>query len=339
MIQYSSMNEMWQQLIAKLARDGVKSASRNGKMRELFGWSGQLNALGVGRSILTSKCRKLDPCFAGAELIWYLSGRDDAAFMCDYAPKYASFANPPTRDGVVYGAYGARFYTNPGWQERVFSDDTLIGVSSQLEGVVHLLKKDPDSRQAVVALWDSADLAGAIKGGTNDLPCTVCLQFRLRDNFLHASTYMRSNDAWLGTPYDVLNFTNIQKVLAGRLECYVGTYSHSVGSMHIYESDLAKVQGGMVSIEDCRGHYNSYDTEVAGNRIKLDQARWIIDMAKTGHPQKALQLIEEVGSSAMACPVLESVAACVGKWTKDPKSRMLTAGWQAAWDIKYGGES
>jgi hypothetical protein len=49
---------------------------------------------------------------------------------------------------------------------------------------------------------------------------------------------MRSNDIWLGTPYDVTMFTQLQLSMARALKMFVGTYRHHVGSLHIYERDI-----------------------------------------------------------------------------------------------------
>lgn len=55
-------------------------------------------------------------------------------------------------------------------------------------------------------------------------------------------TYMRSNDAWLGFPYDVFNFTMIQNYVAAALDVAIGRYFHMVGSMHVYEEHYDKAQ-------------------------------------------------------------------------------------------------
>jgi thymidylate synthase len=46
---------------------------------------------------------------------------------------------------------------------------------------------------------------------------------------------MRSNDAIWGLPYDIFLFTMLQELLACELGIEVGTYSHSVASLHLYE--------------------------------------------------------------------------------------------------------
>jgi thymidylate synthase len=45
---------------------------------------------------------------------------------------------------------------------------------------------------------------------------------------------MRSNDVWLGLPYDVFAFTTIQRLIAEQLKLDLGTYYHQAGSEHLY---------------------------------------------------------------------------------------------------------
>lgn len=52
---------------------------------------------------------------------------------------------------------------------------------------------------------------------------------------------MRSNDVWLGAAYDFFQFTRVQIAMASVLGIVPGTYSHHVGSLHIYESNYAAV--------------------------------------------------------------------------------------------------
>lgn len=144
--------------------------------------------------------------------------------------RVAAFA-PFTDGGVFWGAYGPR-------------------IAGDLVMLVDLMKGDPDTRQAVLTLYDSGrDLMRGVK----DVPCTVAIQFFLRertlyndphawggnpvDKFLDMWVVMRSNDAWLGLPYDLGQFSLLQVAVAGALDARIGTYTHSVGSMHLYERD------------------------------------------------------------------------------------------------------
>jgi hypothetical protein len=46
---------------------------------------------------------------------------------------------------------------------------------------------------------------------------------------------MRSNDVFLGVPYDVFSFTMLQEYIAMRTGFQLGSYFHNAGSFHLYE--------------------------------------------------------------------------------------------------------
>lgn len=125
--------------------------------------------------------------------------------------RFSQFAD----GGRLLGAYGPRAHR-------------------QLLAVEQLLKRDPDTRQAVVSLWTG----GEHDVTSRDVPCTTTLQFFLRGGQLHLRVTMRSNDLWLGVPYDLLVFSCLQRTMACALDVEPGEYTHSVGSLHLYERDL-----------------------------------------------------------------------------------------------------
>jgi thymidylate synthase len=155
--------------------------------------------------------------FSGlGELLWYLSGSNEVDFVAYYVgKKYAELAE----DGKVFGGYGPRLLS---WK----------GVD-QISNVTKILKTKRDSRNAVIQLFDSTDLAAKHK----DVPCTCTLQFMLRDRKLHLFTNMRSNDVHLGLPHDVFCFTMLQEIIANSVDADMGFYKHAVGSMHLYVKD------------------------------------------------------------------------------------------------------
>jgi thymidylate synthase len=53
---------------------------------------------------------------------------------------------------------------------------------------------------------------------------------------------MRSNDAWFGLVHDVFAFTMLQEMVARDLEVGIGTYTHFVASLHLYEDTLEKAR-------------------------------------------------------------------------------------------------
>lgn len=136
-----------------------------------------------------------------------------------YAPSYKKFAE---KDGKAHGAYGSRLLVHAGFD--------------QLQAIIKELNIRPESRQAVASIWWTSDLK--VLGKKKDMPCTLTWQFLVRDDKLHMVTNMRSNDVWLGLPYDIFCFTCVQRMMAGTLMLEPGTYTHNVGSMHLYERNF-----------------------------------------------------------------------------------------------------
>ena len=214
---FRTMDEMWMNAVSELLQRGHETTSRVGKTKELLGYSETLTH--VQQTFLLNKQRRLSPAYAAAEVLWYLSGTNTIDMIRAYAPQYHKFAE----DGVAHGAYGHR------WKHATRDD--------QFELLTELLQKSPDSRQAVVTMWKADDLWHCVREKRKDIPCTLSLQFLVREGKLHLVTTMRSNDAWLGLPYDVFAFTCLQWLVASVLGVEPGAYTHQAGSMHLYEKN------------------------------------------------------------------------------------------------------
>jgi thymidylate synthase len=155
------------------------------------------------------------------ELCWYLARTNRTDFVAHYIREYRKF----DEKGKIFGGYGPRLFKR--WK----------GVR-QFDNLINILKKRPTTRQAVLQLFDSRDLAKPHK----DIPCTCTLQFLVREDKLHLIVYMRSNDVIKGLPHDIFCFTMLQEIAARTLEVELGTYKHCVGSLHLYDVDQEKAK-------------------------------------------------------------------------------------------------
>jgi len=116
----------------------------------------------------------------------YTSGNGLYAGILDwYNSKYSYY-----EDGVDIGNYCWR-------------------IMPQLRRTVNLLHDDPDSRQAVISIYNNL----FDQRVTKDTPCTLSLQFLIRDGQLDMIATMRSNDLLWGFSYDINQFSFIQKLI------------------------------------------------------------------------------------------------------------------------------
>lgn len=205
-----ALAEIWDALL-----DAPRVLSRGKATREYIGESFLLT--NPRARLCTIPGRKWSHAYAVGELLWYLAGSNELDMIKFYAPSYARFSDD---ERTLYGAYGPR-------------------INSQWRTVISKILDDPGTRQAVISIYSERDTA---RTKTKDFPCTIALQFLLRSNGLNLICTMRSNDTWLGLPYDVFCFTMLQEIMAFQLGVDLGWYMHQVGSLHLYEQDVPKVE-------------------------------------------------------------------------------------------------
>ena len=126
------------------------------------------------------------------------------------------------------------------YSERI-SDPALE--SDQIKKVIEELTESPDSRQAIVQifnyLYDDKNI-----GGKHRIPCSLHYQFLLRNKKLHGIYCMRSNDLLTHYVVDIWLACQIQmhiaKMLSRRLgeEVGVGSFTYFGGSLHAYAKDF-----------------------------------------------------------------------------------------------------
>lgn len=162
--------------------------------------------------------------FALAEVIWIASGDNKRDIVDFWNPKYSTYTADEGKD-YYHGAYGYRLRKN-------FKFD-------QLTRAYNVLKNKPQNRQTVLSYWDATIDFPNEDGSSRskDIPCNVCSLLKVRDNKLEWMQVMRSNDIFRGLPYNLIQFTSLQEILAGWLDLEVGRYTHFSDSLHIYDTD------------------------------------------------------------------------------------------------------
>lgn len=232
-------NEAWISLIRRIYEAGAESHPRNLRIKEII-----CNTMRVDMRwpIVSVKRRKMGFKFLAAEAWWILSGKNDVASLRPYSPHIASFSN----DGYHFdGAYGPK-------------------IIDQLRYIIDTLERDPDSRQAVIEIWRPNPR------DSRDVPCTLNIQWLIRDGKLNCIDTMRSSDAWLGWPYDTFNFSMLSTYVLLLLKernsakfanLKLGALWLTAGSSHLYINP--KEDGATnipYSIEDVQGVVEDAET-------------------------------------------------------------------------------
>ncbi|MFY0479537.1 thymidylate synthase [Achromobacter marplatensis] len=210
-----SPNEAYWRLLALATQhDWPLEVSRAGPCRDLGAVTVELD--GGGRTIFLSG-RGWNPAFAIIEAAWIVSGRNDVKPLKQFIGSYDRFSD----DGqTLHGAYGYRLRHH-------FKRD-------QIEAAIDELTSSPASRRVVMTLYAPEDLGLDSK----DIPCNTQVTLRRVRGRLEMTVFNRSNDLWLGVPYNWFVFRVLQHLIADRLGIACGVQRHVSSYVHLYESDL-----------------------------------------------------------------------------------------------------
>lgn len=154
--------------------------------------------------------------YAELEWEWYLSKNRDVSEIKKHAKIWDKMHNG---DNIVNSNYGYQ------WSR-----------SEQLDFVINELTENPNSRRAVLTIYDGKEHSIH----SFDTPCTLSIVFNITNNRLNMSVLMRSNDLWYGFCNDQYCFSKLQEMVANRLGLHVGWYYHFANNLHLYNNQLNK---------------------------------------------------------------------------------------------------
>ena len=193
--------------------------------------------LAEGFPLLTTK--KLHIRSILHELLWFLSGETNIQYLQDNG--VSIWNDWATESGELGPVYGAQWRRWQGADGQVFD---------QVAALVDGLKNNPDSRRHIISGWNVALLPDESKkpwenaeAGLMALPpCHLLYQFYVSDGKLSASLYIRSNDLFLGNPYNTASLAFLTHMLAQQCDLDVGEIVMSIGDAHIYTNHFEQVK-------------------------------------------------------------------------------------------------
>lgn len=158
-----------------------------------------------------------NPFFHFFEALWMLAGREDVDFVARFVKRMLTFSDDSIKLNGAYG-YRWRFY---------------FGMN-QLESIATLLRKEPDSRRAVLTMWDPTRDLGV---GGRDLPCNTQVYFKVRAGVLHQTVCNRSNDIiWGAYGANAVHLSMLHEYMANKVGVGIGPYHQISDSFHAYTS-------------------------------------------------------------------------------------------------------
>jgi len=230
------VNRMFATILQRL-HNGTLSYSeeetRNGTVMRLGYGVSVLTYLKPTQRVLFNTLRDANPFFHLFESLWMLAGRNDLAPLLHYVSSFDKYSD----NGVTLnGAYGYRWRNVNLFEYEEELDADILQEVDQLEIIAAHLKRDPQSRRAVLQMWNVQDDLMKIEN-SKDVCCNLCAVFEVQANkFLNMTVYNRSNDLiWGALGANAVHFSFLQEYLAHRIGVQVGIYSQVSSNLHIYK--------------------------------------------------------------------------------------------------------
>lgn len=227
------------QLLQDVLDNGQFKGDRTGTgTYSVFGRQVRYN-LADGFPLLTTK--KLHIRSILHELLWFLKGDTNIQYLRDNG--VTIWDEWATETGELGPVYGAQWRCWQGEDGKKYD---------QVSSLIESLKNNPNSRRHIINGWNVACLPdetkaphiNAAEGRMALPPCHVLYQFYVCDGKLSASLYIRSNDLFLGNPYNTASLAFLTHMLAQQCDLDVGEIVISIGDCHLYSNHLeqAKIQ-------------------------------------------------------------------------------------------------
>jgi len=227
------------ELLEETLTTGCLKGDRTGTgTKSLFGRQIRFN-LQEGLPLVTTK--RLHTKSIIHELLWFLKGDTNIKYLNDNGVSiWNEWATETGELGPVYGAQWRN------WQG--VEGESYDQVSALIEGI----KNNPDSRRHIISGWNVADLPdesktpqeNAANGKMALPPCHLLYQWYVADGKLSGSLYIRSNDLFLGNPYNTCSLAIFTHMIAQQCDLDVGEIIISIGDCHLYSNhfEQAKTQ-------------------------------------------------------------------------------------------------
>lgn len=256
-------------LLSDVLENGEKKIDRTGVgTLSVFGRTLRWH-LGNGFPLITTKKVAWKPVVG--ELLWFIEGSNDERRLAEItygtrdparttiwtANAQANYWKPKAEfDGDVGNIYGVqwrswpsiKFPGRPQAVEHVDHDDgstTYIGAKvnvkeiDQLANIIKSLKTNPADRRMVLTAFNVGEMDQMALP-----PCHMFAQFHVNqvDKELNCCVYIRSNDLFLGLPFNIASYALFVHMLAQSTGYEPGELIINIGDAHIYLNHLDQVK-------------------------------------------------------------------------------------------------
>ncbi|MDA0683395.1 MAG: thymidylate synthase [Bacteroidetes bacterium] len=217
-------------LLRHVRDNGTEKTDRTGTgTRSVFGYQMRFD-LKEGFPLVTTK--KVYFKGLAVEMLWLLKGSTNIKYLVDNNVHiWDAWAEENGDLGPVYGKQWVNWQKPDG------------GFVNQIQNVVESIKKNPDSRRHIVNAWNVGEIEQMALP-----PCHMFFQFWVAPGAgeergkLSCQLYVRSNDLFLGAPFNIAEYALLTHMIAQQCDLDVGELVYTIGDAHVYLNHLDQIE-------------------------------------------------------------------------------------------------
>ena len=216
------------ELVSHVLNHGVKKRNRTGTDTLMtFGYHYKVD-LQKGFPLITTKKVYFKSIIH--ELLWYLSGETHIRNLRQHTKIWDAWTSEEKKweVGKMYG------YQWVNWDKyELKNGDVKHSHINQIQNVIDLIKKNPNSRRMVVSAWNPSVL--------NEIALPSChafFIFNVINGKLNCHLTQRSGDIALGIPFNLACYATLTQMIAQETNLKLGEFSHYINDAHIYENHI-----------------------------------------------------------------------------------------------------
>jgi thymidylate synthase len=234
-------------LLQKILDEGIDSQDRTGiGTRSLFAEQLKFD-LREGFPAVTTK--KLAWGAVKAELLWFIEGSGDERRLAEIqygtrdaskrtiwtANAQADYWLPKARaNGDLGRVYGVQWRD---WRSPIFKGAYSYTSTDQLKSLIENIKNDPYSRRHILMAYNPGEIDQMALP-----PCHMMCQFYVRNGELSCQVYIRSNDMFLGCPFNIASYSLLTHMIAQVCGLSARELILSIGDAHCYHDHIDAVK-------------------------------------------------------------------------------------------------
>ena len=234
--------------LADVLSSGEEKTDRTGTgTKSIFGYQMRFD-LTKGFPAVTTK--KLAWKSVVGELLWFLEGSMNERRLAEitYGKDRSELTEKRTiwtdnaenqgkelgySDGMLGPVYGFQWRNFGG---EIYNSAPHLKGTDQIEWLINEIKTNPDSRRLILSAWNPNQIDKMALP-----PCHTLAQFYVSNGKLSCQMYQRSEDLFLGVPFNIASYSLLTHIIAKITNLEVQDFVLTVGDAHIYTTHYEAV--------------------------------------------------------------------------------------------------